>query len=306
MPRPVLLVAHRRDEHARALALVLQARGREVQQLSEEDLPRKPFAWTSGGSLRLAGITLVPGTAAMWRRPSTPVIGGISPAYADFAASESRDAFEGALDSLDARWLTPPEQVMRAERKLYQLHVATRLGIRTPETIVTNSPSAARTFLKGVGHGIAKPVRYGLVDPLTPRVAWTTAVGPDDVRGLTGPPVVFQRRIDSATHLRVVTVRSRSFVAELQSDELDWRRAPKNHDSFARSSDRTFNDVRTRAVELAEALGLGYSSQDWIVDRSADAWFLEANPSGQWLFLDREFDGEITSELADALEVLAA
>ena len=33
-------------------------------------------------------------------------------------------------------------------------------------------------------------------------------------------------------------------------------------------------------------MGLGFTSQDWVLDSQGDAIFLELNPNGQWLFVD--------------------
>jgi hypothetical protein len=50
---------------------------------------------------------------------------------------------------------------------------------------------------------------------------------------------------------------------------------------------------------LSAALGVGYSSQDWIEDVDGAHYFLDLNPGGQWLFLP--FADEVTAAIADWL-----
>jgi hypothetical protein len=55
--------------------------------------------------------------------------------------------------------------------------------------------------------------------------------------------------------------------------------------------------VQQVALGLAVSLGLGFSSQDWV--ETADGyWFLDLNPSGQWLFLPELVAHPVTSAVA--------
>ena len=58
--------------------------------------------------------------------------------------------------------------------------------------------------------------------------------------------------------------------------------------------------VARAAGQITARLGLSVSVQDWLVDREGERWFLEANPAGQWLFLDGA-DQLVTPALADHL-----
>jgi hypothetical protein len=101
---------------------------------------------------------------------------------------------------------------------------------------------------------------------------------------LAGAPFLVQRLIEARAHLRVVTVGRQAWVCELDATDrpLDWRADETAHGSF-RTVPRP--DVALNAIALTAALGLGYSSQDWVVDAGGDALFLDLNPAGQWLFL---------------------
>jgi glutathione synthase/RimK-type ligase-like ATP-grasp enzyme len=189
----------------------------------------------------------------------------------------------------------------RAEYKLFQLQTAARLDIPFPKTIVTNDPGSISAATWKIG--VVKPVRYGLlaVDP-DPLVAYTQVVSGDDLEGLGGSPVIAQERVLAAYHLRVTTVQNDVFVAGLEADdEVDWRRDIENHRRFRRHNLPKFDSLPGSARILAERLGLRYSAQDWMVSDSGECVFVEANPNGQWLFVDELWQGGISESIAQVL-----
>ncbi len=227
------------------------------------------------------------------------VVDDVDSLYSEFVIQEWRETLMFAAHTT-VDWLTPPHVLQRSEVKGYQLAVANSLGLRIPKTIVTSDARRARRFVRDHGRVVVKPIRYGLVSNDPPRVAFTTEVGPEQLRDLGGVPVILQELMEASTHLRVVTVERAAFVAALTTEDLDWRLKTENHQRFV-VADGAHPRVADDALRVASALGLGYSSQDWIVSRSGESVFLEANPNGQWLFLDDTYNGRITEALARAL-----
>ena len=76
---------------------------------------------------------------------------------------------------------------------------------------------------------------------------------------------------------------------------LDWRADEGAHSSFRPGSYPAIGD---RAVALAARLGVGYSSQDWIIDSAGNSTFLDLNPAGQWLFLPEQTACAVTGAIA--------
>jgi glutathione synthase/RimK-type ligase-like ATP-grasp enzyme len=296
------------DEHCDVLQEHLEKRARvEVARWSLEQMPEGHFRWQPGGPLRLGPYSLRPGRiSAMWRRVGTPDVSDYESRFAAFVESECRAAFSGGLAAQDIRWLTEPSDLQHAEFKLRQLKVARDEGVPAPPTLVTNQASDAVEFAEAHGSVVVKPIRYGLVatDP-PPLVAWTSRVSRDELSQLGGPPVIIQRLVPAEAHLRVVTVGASCYVAMLRAHELDWRTRLENHQEFQPMRDDEFLEVRTAAVKIAQRLRLGFSSQDWVVAEGSGPVFLEANPSGQWLFVDDAFGGRVTKEIACRLEELA-
>ena len=98
-------------------------------------------------------------------------------------------------------------------------------------------------------------------------------------------------------HLRVVTVADHFWVCALDARDLplDWRREHHAHDAFQPCG--AYDSVGALALQLARRLGVGYSSQDWVVAGS-NVYFLDLNPGGQWLFLPEPVSSEVTAAIA--------
>ena len=304
----IVIVSYPEDEHGTALERELTDRKEDVFRVSLAELPKTHLTWELGTGLTVDGVEVrTANWAGIWRRPGHADLVSMDPRFVEFADSESRDAFRGALFSLGISWINDPEVLWRAEHKILQLETARRAGIRVPPTIVTNDPQVAERFARREQVVIVKAVRYGLVatEP-SPLVAWTSRVTPKDKFEFAGVPVLLQREVRAAEHIRVVTVGPKAFASRLEASELDWRALPENAQRWqACIPQKLPSRLVTDALHIATALGLGYTSQDWIVDRSGDALFLEANPNGQWLFLDETYNGAITAAIADWLTARA-
>lgn len=298
----VLLVAHPADEHADAVERGLRARGTRVIRFSRQSLPGNTFSWRPDGGATFGRDKIGP-SGGYWRRPSQPDASAYRVEFQRFVETECRDAFDGAIKHANIRWLSDPEDVERAELKLIQLRTAEQLGIPIPPTLVTNSANQAVRFAKEHQDVVVKPTRYGLVSTAEsrPLVAWTAVANTTDLAKLSGAPVIVQAKVPAWAHVRIVTVSMRAFVSELRCTQLDWRSSIDNHRQFVRVENPEVGLVSS-AMSLCREMHLGYSSQDWIIDLDGKAWFLDLNPSGQWLFVDASHRGAITRSLVRELQ----
>jgi glutathione synthase/RimK-type ligase-like ATP-grasp enzyme len=224
--------------------------------------------------------------------------------YREFVSSECAAALFGGLEAICLRWVSHPADVRTSELKMRQLEVAVGAGVPIPRTVVTNRMRKDPLF--GDGMVVAKPVRYGLLGA-TPRplVAFARAVAQTDLADLDGSPVILQERIDAAFHLRVIVVGDDVFVASLPAGPtVDWREDVNNHVRFEVRTLPDPSSLERGAMAMQRGLRLRFSAQDWIFTRDEKYVFLEANPSGQWLFIDDLFGGGITQAIARQLVAL--
>lgn len=200
--------------------------------------------------------------------------------------------------SANVAWLTPLERLFLRENKVLQVAVAQRLAIPTPPTVVCSHRELLPVELGDAL--VVKPLGSAQYTDTTgaEQVVWTRELNRDSpvLDLLAGAPFIVQKRLRAEQHLRVVTVREQCWVCELSADNLpiDWRRNEAAHDSFVVAEHR---DVERDALRVADALGVGYSSQDWIVSDGI-AHFIDLNPAGQWLFLPEPAASGITSVIA--------
>jgi len=179
-----------------------------------------------------------------------------------------------------------------------QAAAANRLGIQTPKTVVVSERSQIPVALGQ--EFVVKPLgssSYSGSDGIE-QVVWTQNVSRDSalLDLLPAAPFILQARLKAERHLRVVTVSEQAWACELAADglPLDWRRDEAAHDSFLPTLEP---EVERKALQLSAALGLGYSSQDWITTKDG-SFFIDLNPAGQWMFLPQEISSAITEAIA--------
>ena len=93
------------------------------------------------------------------------------------------------------------------------------------------------------------------------------------------------------------------FTVKIDSQRLietrvDWR---KNQTKEIMSPFDLSKNTQERLLTFHKEAGLEYCAYDFIVNKNDEEIFLEANPSGQWLFLCDEVANQITHNVALSL-----
>ena len=117
-------------------------------QLDTADLPSRVelTTWTSpdGWSAEwgLDGVDADDLRVMWWRRPQPYQPADDVQGHQDrmFVVGECDAAVSGLWSCLDAVWVNDPDRDAAASRKMWQLKVASELGLRVPRTCMTNSP----------------------------------------------------------------------------------------------------------------------------------------------------------------------
>jgi len=159
------------------------------------------------------------------------------------------------------------------------LATARSVGASVADALQTNDRAAIKEFL-ALGPIVAKAVSPGVgIAPFVDEIS------SDDLARTYGNPTLFERRIAASADLRVVVVAGTVFVwrRHREAGTIDWRAVDPSGQGFVPIESA---DLCQLAGRVNAALGLTMSVQDWL-EADDGPIFLEANPQGAWLFLDR-------------------
>ncbi|WP_432515228.1 hypothetical protein [Kineococcus sp. SYSU DK001] len=219
-----------------------------------------------------------------------------------FAEGEWRHALLGGIAATGCRVVNDPASELKAQYKPWQLAVATRVGLPTPTTCVTNRPATAERFreqMAGSGHRTV----YKPLTPLEYHVGETR-----EFLGLTDEsrasfevaPVVLQQCIEKGIDTRVFIAGASMTGAKVLSrhgELIDWRMDP----AVSYEPWDVPVALESRLRSLMEALNLQTGSCDFRLDPGGSPYFLEVNPGGQFLFLEDALGAPLSVDLARLL-----
>ncbi len=231
------------------------------------------------------------------------------PAELRYCGDEWAAVLRSIYVALGDRWLNAPANIAWADDKALQLAVADEVGLRVPPTVVTNDFDTAVDFMSG-GATVGKAFHTGFLDEAdgeAGRVIFTTRLdrGNRPTReSLSIAPVILQREIVKAYDVRVTVVGRRMFAATINSQInadtiVDWRRG--SYPDLPHACHELPEEVASRCVSLVRLLGLRFAAIDLVLDRAGEYWFLEANPNGQWAWIESRTGLPIASAIVDEL-----
>ena len=298
-----LLVGSESDFHLRAIAE--QLRRREIDPLifDANSLPQIGYSFSPDG-LSIGGTEVGAGSRGWLRRvaPSRWTTGDLVGSVADVSLRARVSLVASLTRFKNCEWMTRVDALQAAEDRLHQLAMARSIGIAAPKTVVSDDPDEIRRALGG--DAVLKPLATGaFVDASgQPQVVHTAELTEEVLASgdFAAAPFVAQERIAVQRHLRVVTAGNEVRTAAIDAADwpLDWRMAEDAHGAWRRHDSP---EVESQALRLVNALGVGFSSQDWLVPEKGPAVFIDLNPAGQWMFLPEDVAGPITNNIVDFL-----
>jgi glutathione synthase/RimK-type ligase-like ATP-grasp enzyme len=228
----------------------------------------------------------------------------MSEADRTWAQREARRGLGGVVHAVP-RWLNHPVAIGRANYKPVQLVEAQRVGLRVPQTVITNEPRVAARLAARVGAVVYKPFYSWLTDDdgrsgMVYTVPVSEAELDDASIRLTAH--LFQERVPKQYEIRLTVVDAHMFAVRIDvvSDhgKIDWR---ADHTNLIHSLVDLPERVARQVRLLMHRLGLRFAAIDLIVTPDDDYVFLEANPNGQWGWMEHEIGVPIAAAVADAL-----
>jgi glutathione synthase/RimK-type ligase-like ATP-grasp enzyme len=248
-----------------------------------------------GGCLEIAAVDLI--WFRRWNRPQQATQG-----VADVAQSEvinhscSATLLGGLLTAFTGVWVSHPDATRRAENKLNQLRAAEAADFAVPKTMISQNPSEIRAFCAALpGPAVIKSVHGTPHSQLFTVTVAAEHLAEDDALSIC--PTIFQEYVPGSRHLRVLCCGRRTYAAEIETDQLDWRLdldvpiTPVELDAL----------TEARLADVLDRLGLRMGVADLKVTPTGDVVWLELNPQGQFLFLEGLTGMDLTKPFCDFL-----
>jgi glutathione synthase/RimK-type ligase-like ATP-grasp enzyme len=299
--------------HVEAVSHILDSKGCahaivNTQNLEPEGIRRR-YADNLMMTLGAGRIDIGDVQAVWWRlKPTSMPTDSVRDLYDHyFLNREWNHFFDFLFDEREILQINRRGTASYSGNKHVQLCVAMECGFAVPRTLITNDADQVLAFMSEFGgkHYIFKTLNPYM--PPTGEITFTSLVDEHTLEmrraELALAPGIFQEFVEKAFELRVTVVGEEVFAARIKSNfsaecQIDWRRDQLN-DIF--DCWEAGDDLREKLLNVHRRLGLIFAAYDIVVDKAGNHVFLEANPTGQWLFIENRLGFPIASRIADAL-----
>jgi glutathione synthase/RimK-type ligase-like ATP-grasp enzyme len=333
----IVIVSSAHDHHVDDMVLQLHKMGHEPIRLDTEDVPLRTTLclrfpsqatrWACGIALASDGrmIDIDTVRSIWWRRPREyfGLPAELSEQEREFARSEIDHALRGIWPLIDCYWVSNPEHIRQAGSKIEQLQRAAQYGFEVPPTLVTNDPAEVRAFydacagqmifkvLTDPSLGMMKVAAKHPNEPLPElretKTTLITATELEQLESVRLVPCLFQAYVPKRAELRVTVIGDDLFVAEIDSQSrestaVDWRNWSDGGFDIPYRVATLPIEVAERCMALVRSYGLNFSALDLIHTPDDRYVFLENNPNGQFMWIEKRLpELEMTAALASCL-----
>ncbi|WP_394888283.1 hypothetical protein [Clostridium butyricum] len=235
--------------------------------------------------------------AIYYRKPMLPNMNNYYPEYRQMISKDIIALINGLVDSFKKKVMTKPYILKYSENKILQLIKAQEIGFTLPKSLIGNDSQQMSCFLNQ--GKIIKPLTTGkIMKNETVEIFQTNIIREiDENIGIT--PVYLQEYIEKSFEVRVTIVDKRVFSVRIDAfDKIDWRKhQEKNMYSVIEIPDY----IEKKCLLLMNILNIRFGAFDFIVDKDGKYIFLEVNPNGQWLWLEKENQVQISEAIINYL-----
>jgi hypothetical protein len=230
--------------------------------------------------------------------------------------SEWSASIEGFLAHIPVDlWINHPSNNALAMSKLEQLSRAHKIGLKTPDTLVTQSFEEVVQFWKECrGSLIAKPISHGYLerhDPKEDTLIFTNQVTLEQLSSnqdlLPLCPTLFQKKVEKEFDVRINIIDEEVIAVAIHASEqiilqsIDIRR--NNMKNVRYELIDLPLCIKNKVLELCHSYKLRFAAVDMAFTKESDWIFFEINPNGQWAWLDLEGITDIASSLLRSMQL---
>lgn len=215
----------------------------------------------------------------------------------DIIISDCRASFLGIfLTSFKGAWVSHPDATRLFENKLLQLQLAQQIGLKIPQTLVSQNPQTIREFCAALNNKVIIKPLSAINAPVAASPVTDELLTADQSLQLC--PAIYQEMIYGTQHLRINAFGEDFHTALITCQELDWR---YNVGKSVVESYELPIALKSQLQEFLRRAGLRMGIFDMKIDLNKEPIWLEINPQGQFLFIEGLSDMKLIDAFADFL-----
>jgi glutathione synthase/RimK-type ligase-like ATP-grasp enzyme len=222
--------------------------------------------------------------------------------HRDFASRSANILLRSFFESNNT--YNPYSAEAKANQKPYQLWLAQRVGLAIPRTLITSDPGKVTEFFISLARD-GRECLYKRIGTSRGFDYPSRLLEHQDLERLSTvryAPLIFQERITGGSNVRVAIVGRNVFSAEWSSREQESEPVDIRGQESAKLGPTDIpEDIKTQLLRLHKKFGLVFGIYDLKYDQSGELYFLEVNPSGQWLAMELEAGFPISETWARVL-----
>lgn len=320
----VLVISSKVDAHITWVTDHLDQVGHPWVRLNTEDFATNvtlTIAPSSGrGTVQIAdsGKTLaLTDVKSVWYRKPEPLELAhfeLERAGLDYVEAEFNEVVQGLYALLQGvKWVNNPLTTKLTHRKPFQLKIASLLGLQTPRTLISNSEPDVLEFARSLDGDLAikslssLSVTSRVPDTTTQYGLFTRRVTKGELSSISSHiphmPTVYQEYVEKLYELRVTMVGQKCFACKIESQNTEFGKEDFRIDTQA--ARHTAYELPADIVERLKAymavMHINFGCFDIIRAVDGSYVFVECNPNGQWLWIEKEIKAGIPAAIAQLL-----
>lgn len=236
--------------------------------------------------------------AIYYRKPMLPDLSVYDSKYHNMISRDIITLINGIVDAFDGVVLSRPSLLKKSENKVFQIRIANKVGFKFPKTSIGTSNNDINNIIDI--ESIIKPLTTGkIIDGDKCEIIQTCKIDEyinDDI-ALT--PLYVQKYIEKKYEVRVTIVDAEVFAVKIMAfNDVDWRIDQSNNKYELIDIPK---EIKEKCLKMMDIMNLKFGAFDFIVDRNENYIFLEVNPNGQWLWLEKLLGLEISNKIINYL-----
>ncbi len=319
----IVFLTNKKEKSIEKTISLLQEQNENVLRINTENFPcmdkfsfflknkkMKVKFWKNKEEINLTKVK-----AIWYRRPGKPYLPSNYPSeIKKFIEEETRISFLGLYSTWkNVFWVNNPLNIHLIDKnKLFQLQLATQMGLNTPSSLVTNSYEELVNFYKKHNEKIVikifHPVEIQLPNSKKQLVIYTNLLTKNIIDqfkiNIKNSPVFVQEYIEKELELRITIVGKRIFACAIYSQNSertkhDWRRY--DFDKVRHEEFKLPLEIEQKLFKFMKKCKFNFGAIDMILTPKSEYVFLEVNPSGQWGWIEILTDMPITEAIVQLL-----